>query len=232
MSKLIQDFIGLRSLLTVVPVLYWVLLMASIIWAEADMPRNIAAYNETVFLPLVPMICALFFQRELGGSAMEMYATYPISISLTILSKYVLSIVMMVLLHFSVFQVYVWKFGSIQGTVWSYWTDSARMGQVQWFELAAQSFPVILSVSSFVVFLMIGVKKLYAGLAAGFGLWMVEMLSNGTLFQAAALFKGHLQDSSFTFNRSIHLAAALILLLAAMGLSERRHRWVVTDEQE
>ncbi|MBP1154670.1 MULTISPECIES: hypothetical protein [unclassified Paenibacillus] len=232
MSKLIQDISGLRSLLAVMPAAYWIMLLASIVWADTDMPRSVAAYNETVFLPLVPMICVLFFQRELGGSSMEMYATYPVSISLTVLRKYLLSIATMVVLHFCVFQAYVWKFGTIQGTVWSYWTDTARQGQIHWFELAAQSFPVLLSVSAFVVLWMIGVKKLYAGMAAGFGLWMAEMLSNGSLFQGAVLFTGHLQGVSFTFNRMLHLAAALLLLLAAMRLSERRDRWIATVEQE
>ncbi|MED4600984.1 hypothetical protein P9314_09755 [Paenibacillus validus] len=232
MSKMISDLKGLYSPMAAVPALYLLLLHISIWLGDPEIPKNMTTYNEMAFLPLVPMVCTLYFQRELGGT-LEIYATFPVSFPRMIWRKLLLISATLLALHGGMVGSYVCRYGQIRTEIFSYAGGGSTRGEAGWLQLLLQAWPAYMSMTALSLLFILAFKKLYSGAAAGFALWLAEVLSEGRLLGHGALFTHHIPpEATFTANRWMHAAAAIAIVGFTIILANRRERWIVHDELE
>ena len=232
-SKLEQDVIGIKSPLVWVPIVYIMLLLLSIWISDPEEPKHITVYNETALLPMIPMLCALLLQREIGGGAMEMLAAYPVSLGGMALRKWVLTLAAAAMLQAAVMSAYGLHFGGRQTVLYSYAGLPPVKAEAGIGQLLLQALPAYAALASICMFVMLLTKKTYGGLIAAYAVWMAEMLSGGELLSGAVLITGHIpKEISFVQNRLILTAAAAALLLASCLAAERRSRWIIAEDTE
>lgn len=233
MSKLIHDLKGLKNLMIIVPILYYALLLSSIIFADADRPRTIFYYNEMAFLPLIVMLTVVYFQHELGGRMMEIYSTFPLSFAQMLIRKLGLIVMTTLIVHLGWVLVYKLKFDSFNCTIYYYSGNAPQFTEISWFQLWIQAFPEYLMMIGITMLFMILTKRLYGGLAAGFTLWMIEVLLNGQIASSVSLFTNHLpEEVPFIMNRLLLLGLFVLCMMISIMLMNRRERWVIQQETE
>ena len=74
--------------MTALIVTIFILYLISIVTGEK--PRTVYYYSEMGMFPVVIMFTLLLFQREIGGGSMELVSTYPASLRLIAVRKWVL----------------------------------------------------------------------------------------------------------------------------------------------
>ncbi len=233
MSKLAHDLKSAGNAALLVPAAYYALLLASIVFADPERPRSVFYYNEMAFLPLVIMIAVILFQRELGGSMMEIYSTFPVSFAAMVLRKFGVAMAASALLHFGWVYVYKQKFHMLRATVYLYNGGDPFTGDATWLMLLSQSAPEYALMAGVAIFASIASKTLYGGLAGGFAVWMAETMSDGKLLSVFAIYTLHIPGQiTLAFNRLLLLSAGMICLAAAILLVNRRERWIVDKEVE
>ncbi|MBP1994950.1 hypothetical protein [Paenibacillus eucommiae] len=233
MPKLLQDLKSLRSSLILVPGMYYLMLIWSLLAADPENPRTVYYYNEMAFLPLLVLLTVLFFQRELGGSVMEIVATLPLSFAAMLIRKIALVLASAIILHIGWVAIYMQKFTKLETDLYSFPAKRLQWMEASWPQLLLQALPSYLLIIAFVVLLTVMTKKLYAGVAAGMTLWLLEVLSSGkALGRFVLLTKDIPKEIPFLQNRLLLAAAALILLLLAIWSANRRDRWIVHDDGE
>jgi len=233
MSKWWVELKGLKGWMLIMPLLYYLLLLASILLADSDRPRNLFYYNEMAFLPLLVMLVVLFFQREFGGSSMEIYATLPISFGGMLVRKAVLLVCATILLHLGWTLFYWLKFHQLRAGVYHYFTDQAMREETRWLPLFLQALPEYLIIMATTMLTIILFKRLYGGMLAGFLIWMIEVLSGGSLFAHLSLLTINLpREGSFTVNRFLLILFSILFFLISLWLINRRQRWILHEEIE
>jgi hypothetical protein len=233
MDKLLQDVKSLRSILLLIPITYYLLLLWSLLAADPAYPRTVYYYNELAFVPLLVLLTISFFQREFGGGLMEIYATYPLSLSVMVLRKFSMILGTVLLLHAGWVMLYFGKFHRLETDIYSFAQSKLLWGEATWLQLFAQALPGYLLIISFVILIMVLSKKLYTGLAAGFALWLIEVLSSGKLLERFALFTKDIPpDIQFLHNRWLLTGIAVGLALAAIWSVNQRRHWIGHDEGE
>ncbi|RCX12805.1 hypothetical protein DFP94_12311 [Fontibacillus phaseoli] len=197
-----------------------------------DKPRTVYYYSEMGMYPIVIMLMLLLFQREIGGGSMEMIATYPVSLRLIAVRKWVLTLLYASLLSIGWMAVYLLKFGQISTIMHSWGGGEAVKKGTGIFPLLLQTMPAYMLLASITMVGMVVFRKTYGGLALGFTLWVVDTISGGNWLSGWTLYSTFLPEkASFTANRVMMILAAAALLAAAVWLIGKRERWIVEEEE-
>ncbi|SEG62938.1 hypothetical protein [Paenibacillus sp. UNC499MF] len=238
MSLWLQDLKGFKSIWGLFPLLY-VLMLGFAMWnSDPEQPGNALFYGELAFYPLVVMLCAALFHRELDGP-MEIYAAFPLSLAWMPMRKGLILLAVCAGYQASWFAAYQAKFGAVTTLMFPYGSDGQpHMRTLNGFmPLLMQMLPALLFVSALTVTVMLAVKKLYAGLFAGLAFWMLDILSHGSWFPYFTIYTVHLQEQAkeipdlFLPNRLALLCAALILSVFMIYTARKRSRWIVSEEE-
>ncbi|MDI3328362.1 MAG: hypothetical protein QJR06_07405 [Alicyclobacillaceae bacterium] len=230
MTVWLGEWKALRSAMAGVVAGYGGLIIASLLLA--DRPRTVFYYNEMAMVPLAVMAAALLFQRELAGNQMEILAVCPVSLGAMTVRKWLWAVGLVLGFHMLWTRVYLWKFKQMVAPVYSFSDQAWRVGPVGEYQLLALALPEYLAAAGMAVLAMIAVKRMYAGLLAGFGFWLLESLQ-GAALGTAALFTVHLPAGAPVLaNRLLWGAVGIGCALAAAAWAERRERWILSDTPE
>lgn len=207
---------------------YW----GAILTGDENYPQTVFYFAEMGMFPIVIMLTVLLFEREIGGGGMEVIATYPVSLRLMAVRKWVLALVLSALAGMGWMVVYRMKFAGIL-TVMHAWNDSeAIFRQAGYLELLLQTLPAYMLLASITVLGIASFQKLYGGLVLAFALWILDTVSAGNMLGGWTLYTAYLPEgSSFTANRIILLAAASLFLLLASWMLGMRERWISREEE-
>ncbi|MEY9096532.1 hypothetical protein ABH899_005199 [Paenibacillus sp. RC84] len=237
-SLWLQDLRGFKSMWGLPPLLY-VLMLGCAIWSsDPEQPGNALFYGELAFYPLVVMLCAALFHRELGGP-LEIYATFPQSLTGMAARKGLILLAVCTGYQAAWFTAYQAKFGAVTTLVYSYGPagQSSMRTLHSFMPLLLQMLPALLFIAVFTFTVMLTVKKLYAGLFAGLALWMLDILSHGSWLPYFTIYTVHIQEQSkeipdlFLPNRLVLLSAALVLTVILNYTVHDRSRWIVSEEE-
>ncbi|WNQ11168.1 hypothetical protein MJA45_26805 [Paenibacillus aurantius] len=233
MSRWLIEMKNLRTPLVLVPAVYYILLLVSIALSDPGRPRNLYNYNELAFLPFVVMLTILMGRVEFGGRTMEIISTYPLSYTRLLLRKMAAALASAVLLHAGLMGAYRLRFHTLEALYYPYNGASPGAADAGWLPLLLQALPAYLLLAALTMLGMTLSRKLYGGLAAGFGLWMLSVLAPpGTLGPFVLLTAGLSENMSFPVNRLWLIGASMAAAAAAAVILNRRSRWVVEGETE
>lgn len=196
------------------------------IWQSED-PRNLFYINEMFMAIFVVLVTYVWFQQELGGGMMEMLCTYPLSLTGTVLRKLLLVHITVLTLHLLLMRIYVWRLGPLRAEIFSWRDGTSAIRDVSWWELYVQALPgyVFVSVLAIVGFMLS--RHVYGGLGLGFAYWLLEGLTAGGLTKGFTLYTYYLfPEGWFVLNRLWLIGAGGMLLAVAIGLVNRRSRWI------
>ncbi|MBQ4901120.1 hypothetical protein KB559_19955 [Paenibacillus sp. Marseille-P2973] len=197
-----------------------------------DKPRTVYYFSEMGMYPLVIMLMLLLFQREIGGGSMEMIATYPVSLRLIAVRKWVLALLYASLLNVGWMAVYLLKFGRISTFMYPWGGGEGAKRVTGIFPLMLQTMPAFMLLASITLIGMVIFRKTYGGLALGFAVWMVDTVSGGSWLSRWTLYTAFLPEkASFPLNRVMLMLAAAALLAAAVWLIGKRERWIIEEEE-
>ncbi|WP_253735962.1 hypothetical protein [Paenibacillus sp. FJAT-26967] len=239
MSIVRYDLLNYKSMWGILPFLYLLMLAVTFFTADPEYPNNPLFYAETAFYPLLIMLTIGMFQRELSG-AMEIFATFPISMKGMVLRKLGLLALFTVLYQISWHTAYRAKFGTVSTLVFSYSSPVEPQPQADAGigSLLLQQLPALLFMCLLVITLLLLTKKIYTGLLAGLGIWMLDMLSHGSWMPYLALHTSFIKEHSrglpglFLTNRLLLTAAACLLLALTLLVADNRSRWIGHEEEE
>ncbi|AZK46139.1 hypothetical protein [Paenibacillus lentus] len=207
---------------------YWFVILTG----NVDYPHTVYYYSEMGMFPVVIMFAVLLFEREIGGGSMEVIGTYPVSLRLMAVRKWVLSLVLAAIAGMGWMAVYRMKFGEIK-TVMHPWNGGEAVSrQAGYLELLLQTLPAYMLLTSVAVLGIVWFQKLYGGLILSFALWMLDTVSLGSVLGDWTLYAAFLpQGTSFIANRVILLVCACLFLLWAVWLIDIRDRWIGREEE-
>lgn len=207
---------------------YW----AAIWLADPYRPQTVNYYAEMGMFPIVIMLTVLLFEREIGGGSMEVIATYPVSLRLMAVRKWILALVLTGLAGVGWMAMYRMKFGGIVNVMHPWNGGEAVSRQAGYLPLLLQTLPAYMLLASVAVLGIAWFQKLYGGLIIAFALWILDTVSAGRILGDFTLYTAYLTEgSSFIANRVILLVLAGSLLLLAGGVMGSRERWVGRDEE-
>ncbi|GAA0137373.1 hypothetical protein YSY43_42140 [Paenibacillus sp. YSY-4.3] len=207
---------------------YW----AAIWLADPYRPQTVYYYAEMGMFPIVIMLTVLLFEREIGGGSMEIIATYPVSLRLMAVRKWILSLVLSALAGVGWMAMYRMKFGGIESVMYPWDGGEAVSRQAGYLPLLLQTLPAYMLLASVTVLGITWFQKLYGGLMIAFALWMLDTVSAGRILGGFTLYTAYLMEgSSFIANRVILLVLASFLLLLAGGIMGSRERWIGREEE-
>ncbi|WP_055105257.1 hypothetical protein [Paenibacillus ihumii] len=207
---------------------YWVVILTG----DAKYPQPVVYFAEMGMFPIVIMLTVLLFAREIGGGGMEVIATYPVSLRLMAVRKWVLALVLSALAGMGWMAVYRIKFGAIVTDMHSWSGGEAAFRKTGGLALLLQTLPAYMLLASVAVLGIVWFQKLYGGMALSFALWVLDTMSAGSILGGKTLYTAYLpEDSSFLLNRFILGAFAVLILLVALGLIGVRERWIGRDEE-
>ncbi|WP_131923168.1 hypothetical protein [Hazenella coriacea] len=230
MSKWRIDLANLKSWFTLVPIIYVSFLILVILLDESIL---LASYNETAIFPLIVILSVLFFQKEFGGSSMEVIATFPISMTGMWLRKMFLTLFTFVCFHWMVVQVFMLMYPKTVSSYFPYDGGESKTIIMDYGQLLFQIFPAALLLSTCTICAMILSKRLYVGLIFGFGVWMIDVLSSGSIFTLFTLHTVYLPKGSFfLYNRLALLSISGIFIGLSLYMIRKRSYWIVSDEFE
>lgn len=213
-------------------VFVFLLYLISILTSNPDRPRTVFYFSEMGMFPLVIMLTLVMFQRELGGGSMEMVATYPVSLRLVALRKWLLALGYASILNVGWMLVYLAKFGGIK-TVMYPWSGGAGAKLSTGIPaLMLQNLPAFMLLSSLTLAGMLIFRKTYGGLVSGFSVWVLDTISRGDLLKGFTLYTEFLPvDGTFVANRLVLLAGAGGMLGFSLWLIGKRERWILEEEE-
>ncbi|MEF2967516.1 hypothetical protein V3851_16945 [Paenibacillus sp. M1] len=215
---------------TALVVTIFILYLISIV--TGDKPRTVYYYSEMGMFPVVIMFTLLLFQREIGGGSMELVSTYPASLRLIAVRKWVLALLYASVLNLLWMAVYLLKFGDIATVMHPWDGGEAVKRSVGVFQLMLQTMPAFMLLASLTLAGIVLFRKTYGGLALGFALWVLDTISGGDWLSGWTLYASFLPEgASFAVNRLVLLAASAVLLGFAVWLIGRRDRWIMEDEE-
>ncbi|WJH35880.1 hypothetical protein N6H14_08160 [Paenibacillus sp. CC-CFT747] len=233
MSRWLIEMKNLRTPLVLVPAVYYGLLLASIALSAPDRPRNLYNYNELAFLPFVVMLTFLMGRVEFGGRTMEILSTYPLSYTRLLLRKLAVALAAAVLLHAGLMGAYRLRFHTLEALYYPYNGTAPGAADAGWLPLLLQALPAYLLLAAVTLLGMTLSRKLYGGLAAGFGLWMLGVLMPPGAFGPFTLLTASLtKETAFPVNRVWLIGAGMLAAAVAALLLNRRSRWVVEGETD
>lgn len=210
----------------------FILYLISIMTGDPERPRTLYYYSEMGMYPIVIMLMLLLFQREIGGGSMEMIATFPVSLRLIAVRKWVLA-----LLYASLFNViwmtfYLVKFGVISTYIYPWGGGEGVLEVTGMLPVLLQTIPAWMLLASVTLLGMVLFRKTYGGLALGFTLWVFDTISGGSLLFRWTLYSAFLpREASFLANRLVLVIGSVILLGIAVWLIGKRERWIIEEEE-
>ncbi|MFD1177142.1 hypothetical protein ACFQ3W_12675 [Paenibacillus puldeungensis] len=209
------------------------LYLLNIVTGDPARPRTVYYLSEMGMFPLVIIVTLLMYQREIGGGGMEIIATYPISLRVMVVRKWVIAILISVLFSLGWMTAYLLKYGEIITThfLWSGATPikGKPIGVVP---LLLQTLPAYLLFASLTVTGIIVFRKIYGGLILGFSVWVLDTISGGSVFNSWTLYTAYLgKEDSFPANRIVLLIASILLLMFSVWLVGKRERWIAVEEE-
>lgn len=208
------------------------LYVASILTGDPARPRTVYYYSEMGMYPIVIMLTLLLFQREIGGGSMEMIATYPVSLRLIAVRKWVLALIYASLIDIGWMAVYMMKFGEISTLMYPWNGAEGVKRSAGVVPLMLQTMPAFMLIASVTLLGMVLFRKTYGGLALGFSLWTFDTVSGGEWLSGWTLYAIFLPDgASFPINRAVLLTAAAAFLGCSVWLIGRRERWIMEEEE-
>ncbi|GAA0411088.1 hypothetical protein [Paenibacillus motobuensis] len=217
------------ALLTIILLISYLL---GIITGQPDKPRTVNYIAEMGMFPLVIMFTILMFQHEIGGGGMEIISTYPISLRLIALRKWLNVVLLSVLASLLWMMVYLFKYGEIHTYMYPWNGAEAVFRAASMPELLIQVLPAYLLLASLTLAGIIVFRSIYGGLIAGFVLWILDTISGGSLLSSFTLYTAYLpQEASFPVNRWVLLLASVLLLAIALWLIGYRERWIGREEE-
>lgn len=201
-----------RDLFAWAPILYYAMLLTSLALADPEVPRSVYNYNELYFLPMVILITSLALQRDFSGSMMELHAVYTLSMGRLLVRRLIMVILGILPLHLGWVELYRLKFGGMElrGVLGM----ELFLSDPGWWRLLLLAGPGYLAgIGVTMLFTYLG-KRTYAGLLAGFFLWMLQAL-DGSPIQGIAL-----------------LGLFVLGGVGSWWLIRRRSRWITVEELE
>ncbi|UTR13623.1 hypothetical protein MM221_13445 [Salipaludibacillus sp. LMS25] len=230
-SKWQQDLKGMWGTWLFVTTGCYGLFLASFIFADADYPKDLFYLNELFMIPLVTLVTVLVFQKEFGGYFSEVFATFPLKMWEVIVRKFTLLVVLLISIHLLWVGLYWLKFGQLQTVTYDYANHEMSYKTLNWLELFSQSLPSYLFVAAITVVGLVFSKKVYGGLGAGFGLWMLEVLTGGGFLGRWTLFTIYIPtEGTFTENRVSLIVITVLLGIISVLWAERRGKWVTNED--
>jgi len=206
--------------------------LLGIVTGQPDKPRAVNYIAEMGMFPLVIMFTILMFQHEIGGGGMEIISTYPVSLRLIALRKWLNAILLSVLTSLLWMTVYLFKYEEISTNIYS-WSGSKytfRAASIP--ELLIQVLPAYLLLTTLTLAGIIVFRSIYGGLITGFALWILDTISGGRLLSSFTLYTAYLpQEASFPINRLVLLLVSALLLGIAIWLIGLRERWIGNEEE-
>ncbi|MCR6109617.1 hypothetical protein HXA35_04610 [Bacillus sp. A301a_S52] len=231
LSKWQEDLKGMWGTWLFVMLGCYGLFLSSFVFVDADNPRDLFYLNELFMIPLVTLMTVLVFQKEFGGYFSEVFATFPLKMWEVIVRKFTQFIILLAGVHLLWVEIYRLKFGLLQTVTYDYSNHEMIYTKLNWLELFSQSFPSYIFVAAVTVLGLVFSKKVYGGLGAGFGLWMLEVLTNGGFLGRWTLFSVYIpEEIPFIENRISLIVAAIILGIVSVLWAERRAKWVASED--
>lgn len=230
MTLWLKEWRSLRSAMAAAMAGYVMAVLVPLILA--DRPLNVFYYNEMGAVLLAIMATGTLFQRELSGSQMELFATYPTSLAGMVVCKaaWALGIVLVFCLIWT--RVYLWKFPGMVSAIPIPWSGTQPGAPVTEIDLFILAVPGYLAVIGIALVSMVAAKRTHVGLLIGFGLWLWQSLEGPGLGNAS-LFTAYLpQNAPLLANRLAWAGIGGVCVALAAGLAERRERWVGVDSPE
>ncbi|GIO87767.1 hypothetical protein J25TS5_46990 [Paenibacillus faecis] len=213
-------------------VLIFLLYLIGILSGDPNRPRMVYYFSEMGMFPLVIMMTLVMFQRELGGGGMEMIATYPVSLHLIALRKWLLALGYASVLNVGWMLVYLAKFGEIKTLMYPWSGGEGVKVSTGIPALMLQNLPAFMLLSSLTLAGMLIFRKTYGGLVSGFSVWVLDTISRGDLLKGFTLYTEFLPvDGTFVANRLVLLAGAGGLLGFSLWLIGKRERWILEEEE-
>ncbi len=210
----------------------FILYLISILTGDQGRPRTVYYYSEMGMYPIVIMLTMLLFQREIGGGSMEMIATYPVSLRLIAVRKWILGLIYASVLNIGWMVVYLIKFGGISTVMYPWSGAEGVKRSTGILPLLLQTMPAFMLLASVTLLGMVLFRKTYGGLALGFSLWVLDTVSGGKWLSGWTLYASLLPDgASFPINRIVLLAAAAAMLGCSIWLIGLRERWIMEEEE-
>ncbi|MNJ40575.1 hypothetical protein [Paenibacillus bouchesdurhonensis] len=207
---------------------YWFVILTG----NVDYPHTVHYYSEMGMFPVVIMLTILLFEREIGGGSMEVIGTYPVSLRLMAVRKWIVALVLVALAGMGWMAVYRIKFGSIMTVMHPWHGGESVSRQAGYLELLLQTMPAYMLLASLAVLGIAWLQKLYGGLILAFSLWVLDTVSMGTVLGDWTLYAAFLpKDSSFIVNRVVLLISACLFMILALWLVGMRERWIGREEE-
>lgn len=226
------DFKVQKQPVTLLALVLFGIFVVSMLTGDPARPRTVYYYSEMGMYPIVIMLTLLLFQREIGGGSMEMIATYPVSLRLIAVRKWVLALIYASLFHSGLMAVYILKFGGISTLMYPWNGAEGIKRSTGIIPLLLQSMPAFMLLASVTLLGMVLFRKTYGGLALGFSLWTLDTVSGGEWLSGWTLYASFLPEgASFPLNRGVLLAAAAAFLGGSVWLIGRRERWIMEEEE-
>ncbi|GIP36942.1 hypothetical protein J31TS4_02220 [Paenibacillus sp. J31TS4] len=220
---------ALRSVSGLAAACYFLLGLAGAASGDPELPRSLVTVGELSFLPLVPLLAAILFSRELGGGT-ELLASLPISLEGMLWRKTAVALVLLIAGHSVWMAGYYWRNGALFGRHFGLASDRPVGGELAVYEPLLQLLPAAVFLLAVCLLAVTASQKAYAALAAGLALWMADALSHGALLGPFTLTNGtHETNEDFWLNRCLLTGGAVLLLGAATYWIGRRARWVRED---
>ncbi len=206
--------------------------LLGIVTGQPDKPRAVNYIAEMGMFPLVIMFTILMFQHEIGGGGMEIISTYPVSLRLIALRKWLNAVFLSLPASLVWMIVYLYKNGAISTYMYPWNGAKAVFRAASPPELLIQVLPAYLLLASLTMAGIIVFRSIYGGLIAGFALWILDTISGGSLLSSFTLYTAYLpQKASFPVNRLVLLLASALLLAVALWLIGYRERWIGREEE-
>ncbi|AWB46010.1 hypothetical protein DCC85_18765 [Paenibacillus sp. CAA11] len=206
--------------------------LLSILSGDPDKPRTVYYYSELGMFPLSIIITGALFQRELSGGT-EVLASYPVSLGLMTLRKWLLSVMLVLLAHVGWMGTYLWKYGGIRAKLYSWSGGEPSVSLVSPLQLLQQITPAYLFLMALTTCCILLVHRVYVGLLISFGIWILETLTSGLIMARWTLYATYLPPrASYTANRVGLMVGCIFLLVIAVVLAGRRSRWLSKEEEE
>lgn len=235
MSKLVQDLKSAKGFTLWLVAIYCVLMLWVAFHKDEAGSPDPYLLNEVLMLPLLVLVTTLFFQRELSGTFMEIYVTFPVSLVWMVIRKFLTVLALAVIIHLGWYLVYLWRFGKPKALIFPYFdAGSYAAYHVSWGTLFIQALPAYLLFIALTIAGIVVSKRLYGGVIISFSYWLFELTSSGYVTKSYSLFTAFLKDDdgSFLINRLALTLAAVAFLSLAMMVLNRRERWIMQDEPE
>lgn len=227
MNRLGMELKGLRGINFVAFLLSYIYIYYIVLTLDSPSIYLYSYFNEFLMFPVIIILTISFFQKELGGNFMEIYVTLPISLPIMIIRKLILILSITTLLHLGWVIIYLMKFGKLITIIFPLPEGQPYLGEISWIMLYIQSIPNYIFLVSLTIFGLIMIKEFYGGLALGFGMWMLENLSQGNVTGRFSIYTQNLWSGEvFLKNKIILLLLSLVLIFLTIKTITNRERWI------